>query len=170
MNREIEEIENKAVRLEIRKLSEIFEEAFINQEFEFVICHPIYLREAYPMCLSNGGRMVSDTGKVILVPKRGIYCDCYFSLAHDCESKLDVQCKVIEWLSRAACKTHWIGRQGDDLIHKYILRGINAYFGTNFSPKDMETIYGELGYGVNHELTIRFIESKFDMNVLGEKK
>jgi len=170
MNREIDEIENKAVRIEVRKLSEIFEEAFINQGFDFVICHPIYLREAYPICLLNGGRMVSDTGKVITVPKRGIYCNSYFSLAHDCESKLDVQCKVIEWLSRDACKTYWKGGSADGLIHKYILRGINAYLGTNFSPKDMETIYRELGNGVNHELTVKFIKSKFDMKVLEKKQ
>lgn len=77
----------------------------------------------------------------------------YFCLA-DCKNELDVKCKVLEWFSRPACK------------NKYMLDGINRFLETDFSFEDMELIYQELGNGVNRNLTLKFIKSGYDLNVL----
>lgn len=94
----------------------------------------------------------------------------YFIL-ENCETELDVKCKVLEWLSRSAYKTApFSSRDKNDKFHQFMLTGINAYLGTNFTEDDMETIYTYLGNCVNHPLTIRFVESGYDMLVLEEKR
>jgi hypothetical protein len=40
--------------------------------------------------------------------------------------------------------------------------------GTNFSHDDYQYIYGKLGNRVNHKLTVDFVESGYDMNLLGK--
>lgn len=47
-----------------------------------------------------------------------------------------------------------------------ILNGVNRYLGTRFSQDDMDEIYCRLGNAIKHELTIKFIESGFDFEVL----
>lgn len=77
-----------------------------------------------------------------------------FSL-RDCQYPEDVDCKVLEWLSELA---------SEDL---YILQGINKYFCfTDFSRDEMRKIYFCLGNARNHQKTLEFIKSNFDMNVL----
>ena len=77
-----------------------------------------------------------------------------FSL-RDCQYPEDVDCKVLEWLS---------GLASEDL---YILQGINKYFCfTDFSTDEMREIYTYLGNACNHQKTLEFIRSNFDMNVL----
>ena len=77
-----------------------------------------------------------------------------FSL-RGCWYQEDVDCKVLEWLSGAA---------SEDL---YILQGINKYFCfTDFSKDDMREIYTYLGNACNHQKTLEFIKSNYDMDVL----
>ncbi len=90
----------------------------------------------------------------------------YF-LLHNCESELDVKCKVLERLSRAAHKTAPFGERKNRQFHEFMLNGINTFLGTSFTPDDMELIYTYLGNACNHEKTIRFIESGYDFAVLG---
>ncbi len=90
----------------------------------------------------------------------------YFRL-EDCKTREDVTAKLLEWLSRDAYKSQhfqveWRNRQ----VHKYHLDGINQFCGTSFTPEDMELIYTYLGNRVNHEKTLRFIRSGYDMGVL----
>ena len=93
----------------------------------------------------------------------------YFRL-EDCETELDVKCKVLEWLSRGAYKTepfHYVAE--NNRFHAFMLKGINKFLGTNFSEDDIELIYTYLGNRCNHEKTVKFIESGYDMQLLFER-
>jgi hypothetical protein len=90
----------------------------------------------------------------------------YFRL-DNCESREDVVCKVLEYLSREAFKSQhfdaeWRNRQ----VHDYHHRGINRFCGTNFTKDDIEVIYTYLGNECNRKKTLDFIHSGFDMAVL----
>lgn len=92
----------------------------------------------------------------------------YIILAN-CETPLDVKCKVLEWFSRPAYKgmpysQEWRNRK----FREFMLNGINAFLDTNFTEQDMEEIYCALGNAINHKKTVRFIESDYDFNVLAE--
>lgn len=76
---------------------------------------------------------------------------------HDDEN---MACKVLEWLSRPALK------EGNETVRRWYLIGINKYLGTKFSHEDIEEIYCKLGNEVNRPLTLKFIESGYDMEVL----
>jgi len=90
----------------------------------------------------------------------------YFNL-ENCETELDVKCKVLEWFSRGAYKTEpFSSAVKNDKLHQFMLAGINQYLGTSFTVEDMEIIYTYLGNCVNHSLTIRFVESGYDLELL----
>ena len=90
----------------------------------------------------------------------------YFIL-HDCNTELDIKCKVLEWLSRGAYKTEpYRSKKINDEFHAFMLNGINKFLGTEFTEDDMETIYTYIGNACNHEKTIRFIESGYDFSAL----
>lgn len=94
----------------------------------------------------------------------------YFIL-RDCKTELDIKCKVLEWLSRAAHKSQPFRRTADnDYLHDFMLKGINEFLGVCFTKNDMELIYTYLGNACNHRKTIRFIESGYNMNVLKESE
>lgn len=90
----------------------------------------------------------------------------YFIL-RDCKTELDVKCKVLEWLSRAAYKTELYRRRDkNDEFHKFVRGGIIEFLGVHFSESDMETIYTYLGNACNHKKTIAFVMSGYDMRIL----
>ena len=94
------------------------------------------------------------------------YSNTYFIFGN-CETELDVKCKVLEWLSRSASKVipysqEWRNKK----FRKFMLDGINMFLGTNFSFDDMEIIYTYLGNACNHKRTIQFIESGYDVQAL----
>ena len=90
----------------------------------------------------------------------------YFRL-EDCENEFDVKCKVLEWLSRGAYKTcPFYSNVKNERFHNFMLNGINDFLGTDFTESDIEEIYTYLGNRCNHEKTVRFIESNYDMSVL----
>ena len=90
----------------------------------------------------------------------------YFILKN-CESEQDVRCKILEWLSRAACKTEpYYSDKKNIKFQKFMLNGINWFLETNFTREDMELIYTYLGNACNHKKTIAFIDSKYDFAVL----
>lgn len=96
--------------------------------------------------------------EAIIHPRR----NSYFRL-EDVKTEMDLKAKILEWLSREACKG------GTKKTQAYHLDGINAFLGTTFSQEDMMEIYTYLGNRVNHAKTLRFIESGYDMSVLKEK-
>jgi hypothetical protein len=90
----------------------------------------------------------------------------YFRLI-DCYTEFDVKCKVLEWLSRDAHKTApFDSNRKNNEFNKFILNGINSYLGTNFTEDDMDIIYTYLGNRCNHEKTVKFINSGYDMSIL----
>lgn len=90
----------------------------------------------------------------------------YFILSGH-KTEQEIQCKLLEFLSREASSSlHYKNYAYNDQVHKYHRDGINSFLGTNFTHEDMELIYSSLGNGVNRELTLKFIQSGFDMQVL----
>lgn len=45
-------------------------------------------------------------------------------------------------------------------------QGLNEFWGTDFTEEDFYKIYQHLGNAVNHEKTMRFVQSGFDMQEL----
>lgn len=94
----------------------------------------------------------------------------YFILK-DCETELDVKCKILEWLSRGAHKTcPFNSNLKNERFHNFMLNGINDFLGTDFTEEDIELIYDRLGNRVNHALTVEFVNSGYDMAVLERKE
>ena len=94
----------------------------------------------------------------------------YFRL-EDCETEEDVAAKVLEWLSREAYKSqHFNSDRRNRQVHEYHLEGINAFCGTLFTEDDIEEIYTYLGNSVNHQLTLDFIRSGYDLAVLKKEE
>ena len=111
------------------------------------------LSAAFPLLFVN------RQNELIIHPKR----NTYFRL-DGVEEERDLKAKILEWLSREACKSISTESQ------RYHLNGINIFLGTNFTKAEMYEIYTYLGNGVNHEKTLRFIESGFDLVVLKEEQ
>jgi hypothetical protein len=81
----------------------------------------------------------------------------------------DVECKVLEWFSRSAYKTQtYDSTAANRKFHQFMLDGINQFLGTAFSFDDMELIYTYLGNAVNHDLTVRFVLSGYNLDLLRE--
>lgn len=93
----------------------------------------------------------------------------YFIL-HVCETETDVKCKLLEWLSRGAHKTSpFPSERKNRKMQDFILNGINQFLGTNFTRDDMDLIYTYLGNACNHDLTVKFVGSGYDMALLQEE-
>lgn len=90
----------------------------------------------------------------------------YFNFS-TCYTELEVKCKVLAYLSRAAYKTEpFESKSANEKFQKKMLDGINAYLGTEFTAEDMEIIYTLLGNYCNGILLRKFIESNYDMALL----
>jgi hypothetical protein len=93
--------------------------------------------------------------ELILEPKNNVY----FRLA-DVQTKLDFDCKMIEYLSRPAHK----GMTKKFKI--YFSERLNKYFNKSWNNDELSIIYTYLGGGCNRKLCIKFIKSNFDINLL----
>ena len=90
----------------------------------------------------------------------------YFRL-EDCKKPLDIDCKVLEWISRAAFKTSPYKMSGEvKSTMSNMLRCINDFLDTEFSEEDIELIYMKLGNNCNRPLCEEFVMSGYDMEVL----
>lgn len=120
------------------------------------------------MCLLKAfpKAIIDQYGNFIPYPGTG---EC-FKLT-DCHCVLDIQCKVLEYLSRAAYKTQWYDSDRKNAeAHKAFAGGINRYLGTCFSADDYDQIYTYLGNCCHHEKTVAFIRSGYNMDVLTRKR
>lgn len=93
------------------------------------------------------------------------YSNTYFIFSN-CESEEDVNCKVLEWLSRPASKgipysQDWRNKK----FRAFMLDGINMFLHTEFDENDIEIIYTYLGNACNHSRTLEFVRSGYDMSV-----
>ena len=96
------------------------------------------------------------------------YSNTYFIFSN-CETLEDVNCKVIEWFSRQASKGIPYSQEWRNVkFRKFMLDGINQFLHTNFTQDEMIDIYSYLGNSCNHESTLDFVRSGYDMNIIKE--
>lgn len=108
------------------------------------------------------GSFINDNNELILVTKTNLY----FRL-DDVYNELDFKCKILEWCSRDACKTQPYSQQWrNNKYNDHIRRNINIILDTDFSKDDMLQIYTRLGNSCHHDLTVKFIESNYKLDLL----
>lgn len=111
-------------------------------------------------CFPNS--FINQIGELIVHRASNTYL-----VLRNCQTELDIKCKVIEQLSRAAYKTCPYGSDRKNKeFNRFILNGLNKYLDTTFDETDMDVIYTKLGNGVHHGLTVQFITSGFNLEVL----
>ena len=114
------------------------------------------LMQCFPRSYVNG------YGEIIIDHKT----NKYFKV-DNIEHEVEFKYKVLEWLSRAAYKEQPYKTAKSNLrFNQFILNGINEFLDTKFTFDDMRFIYGELGNNINRELTIKFVESGYNMELL----
>lgn len=94
-------------------------------------------------------------------------------LLKDCQSPNEIKCKVLEYLSRWFSRVKEQPFRDEETNKKYrvhILQGINNFLGTHFSEDEMRKIYNCLGYNCNHQKTLDFINSNYNMETLQYNK
>ena len=118
--------------------------------------------EIFKVMKHFNGSYINQCGELI-ISNRG---NVYFT-ATNCETKEDIICKLLEWCSRPIAKgVPYATNKRNIEWRNSLLCGYNNYLGTNFSLDDMYWIYDKLGNAVNHELTIKFIQSNFDLSLV----
>lgn len=114
-------------------------------------------------CFPNS--FINHNGEFIAHRKANVYF-----ILKDCRDELDVKCKVLEWFSRATHKTcPYETDRNNKVFREFMLNGVNQFLGTSFSEGDMEEIYTYLGNACNHQKTVSFILSGYDMSILKEE-
>ena len=108
---------------------------------------------------------INHVNELVLIPKTNLY----FCL-DDIESEFDIKCKILEWCSRDSVKAMPCSSdRKNEMYQDDVRKSINLYLDTNFSREQMELIYQRLGNAINRDLTIKFVKSGFDMNVLNSE-
>lgn len=109
---------------------------------------------------------INPFGEVILSVKGNVYFT-----ATNCETKEDVICELLEWCSRPMAKGKvYASVKRNNLWKEDLICGLNYYLKTNFTQEDLYWIYDQLGNRVNHDLTLKFIESGYDLSLLRSTK
>lgn len=97
--------------------------------------------------------------EVILIPKT----NTYFSLK-DCFTKKDIISKVLMWCTRDIAKARPYQQQKRNIAFYVDNRmRLEKYLGANVN---VDVVYHCLGNGINKELTHKFIDSGFNMEIL----
>jgi len=108
------------------------------------------------------GSYINQCGELIISDRGNVYFT-----ARNCNSKEDVICKLLEWCSRPIAKgVPYATNKKNIEWRNSLLCGYNNYLGTNFTQEDMYWIYDKLGNAVNHELTLEFIHSNYDLSLV----
>ena len=124
------------------------------------------INEIFDVMNNFYGSYINRWGELILSDKGNVYFT-----ATNCETKEDVICKLLEWCSRPIAKGEPYSKQSRNIEwRESLLYGYNNYLGTNFTLDDMHWIYNKLGNRVNHELTLEFIHSGYDLSLVRPKK
>lgn len=108
------------------------------------------------------GSFINQRLELIVHPRTNQYF-----LLEDCHTGDDVVAKSVEWLSRAAAKGQPYDKERNNRAFREMMQqGLNEFWGTDFTEEDFLKIYQHLGNAVNHEKTMRFVRSGFDMQEL----
>lgn len=141
-----------------KRMASVFEDSFVNDQNEFIALLNYYPSDELSyyelMQLKRKG------AKPILVNE-------YFNL-EDCYNELDLKKKILAWLSRDCCKSQYSNTY-DNYIHEYFRDRCNELLGVNFDEDDWGKIYCYLGNAINDDLSVKFIESHYDLNILKDK-
>ena len=111
------------------------------------------------------GSFINHNNELILIPKTNLY----FYLG-DVNTVAEMKYKLLEWCSRSCFKampyryTKKNREYQDD-----VLRKVNECLDMEFTREQMELIYTKLGNCINHELTMKFVSSGYDMKLLEER-
>lgn len=109
---------------------------------------------------------ITQFGELILSDKGNVYFT-----AKDCNTQKDIICKLLEWCSRPLAKGEpYRQEKRNKEWRESLLSGYNEYLGTQFTQEDMYWIYNKLGNAVNHELTLKFITSGYDLKLVYPEK
>lgn len=82
----------------------------------------------------------------------------------------DLKSELIEWTIRNCCKTEPYKNQSRNIdLQNKLLMSLNRTLCTNFNREEAMKIYSVLGNGVNHQLTLEFIKSGYDLGVLKDE-
>lgn len=109
------------------------------------------------------GSFINHNNELILIPKFNVYF-----LLDDVNTEEDFFCKMCEWVSRdCSCAMRYKDSKRLERYWEHITYNFNQVCGTNFSVNDMEKIYAKLGNSCNHFRTVQFVQSGFDLSVLG---
>ena len=89
----------------------------------------------------------------------------------DCETAEDVIAAALEMLTIDCCKSAPFETvDANDRFRKYMLQGMNKLLGKAFTQKQYLAIYTCIGNGINHQLTVDFIRSGYDIKVLRDSR
>lgn len=124
-----------------------------------------HIKKLMVIAIKNGFEpFINYLGELILYRETNLFFN-----ANDIRSWKDVACKLLELCSRDACKTQpFTSSKRNKKYNNQVRNIINEFLGTDFNEDDMWLIYTKLGNEVNHQLTLDFINSGFDLNVLRE--
>jgi len=111
-----------------------------------------YLKKILPFF---PGAFIYKKDELIIEKKNNVY----FRI-DNVNSNLELDCKILEYLSRPSCKGL------SDYWQRYFRRGVNSWFKINWTKAEMMEIYTYLGNGVNRKKCIDFIKSDFDLKIL----
>ncbi len=124
------------------------------------------INEIFEVMKHFDGSYINRFGELILSDRGNVYFT-----ATDCETKVDVICKLLEWCSRPIAKgMPYATNKRNIEWRNSLLCGYNNYLGTNFTQEDMYWIYDKLGNAVNPKLTLEFIYSGFDLSLVEPQK
>ena len=105
---------------------------------------------------------INSNGELIISVKGNVYF-----IATDCNTKEDIVCKLLEWCSRPMAKGQpYASEKRNSEWRDSLICRLNEYLGTDFTQEDMYLIYEKLGNRINHDLTLRFIESRYDLDLI----
>lgn len=105
---------------------------------------------------------INQNFELILIPKT----NTYFGL-EGVSSRRDIIAKLFMYCSRDISNSiPYKSATRNNLFQEVVRKNLNYYIGTIFSQSDIDLIYQKLGNGIRPELTYKFIDSGFDLEVL----
>lgn len=112
------------------------------------------------------GSFINHNKELILIPKTNLY----FYLG-DVNTVDEVKYKLLEWCSRSCFKAMpYRYAKKNKKYQDNVLIKVNECLDMEFTREQMELIYTKLGNCINHELTMKFVSSGYDMKLLEEEQ
>ena len=108
---------------------------------------------------------ITLNGELILDKKSNLYI-----YVANCTTREELICKLFEWCSRTLAKgvIYQSVKRNEEYLDK-LLTYFNEFLHTSFTRQDMYWIYDKLGNSVNHMLTLEFIKSGYDLDLVYPK-